>query len=600
MQHMTMISLPPTAHFLVSYDNSITGSGTNPSGSAIAQNVVDYCEYDYTRLSALFSGATVPAECLPIAVNIVSASTGGASNDGAGTIPAGQAPTITVKFDVADEHPYGVNPTVVAEEAEIFMVVQNNGWNPAWSNGEALSRVSAQILYPDAAWLFATGSSWFNPSTYMDPADWIDDVEQTDTDFVSVGCGSLFLNYLAYQLNYQWPAIYAAGAPTTHTLKETATILGVPGSAYQNFLSLLQTNFPTGNLPMFPTSVPTLVATFYFDDVYPLGPFPAQLPALYIRHNTSDNGTSHLPPLSNSPDIIYKNAPVTNPQATFSTPASLGSDSNSDSSILAGQTNYLYLRVWNRGASNAENVFATVYYSVPASLVTPSMWNELGVSYFPQVPDGSTVEVTTIGIPWPADQIPAAGHYCFVATVGNNYQPATDPTTLATFASFQDYVNYIAANNNIAWHNFNITVIPGPHWRWFGNLVGLPFVIAGAWTGDEEFVLETGAELPEKSTFALQVPDWIGEGLVHSKDNPGVFRDAITDPANTRRVRIALPANATRSLRPVRLPAHTAAPSHLLVHIDPKVHNRPYDVYIRQLYKGQEVGRITWRLVPAK
>jgi hypothetical protein len=573
------------------------GTSSHPSGSALAQGVVDYCEYDYARLCALF-GVTLPAQCLPIAVNIVAAgqNSPAAENDGAGTIPNGLPPTITVFIGPTTGYPFTLNPDVVAEEAEILMVRQGRGWNPSWSSGEALSRVSAQILYPSAAALTATGSSWFNSATHQNPADWVDNVEQTDQDFVSIGCGSLFLNYLAYQLNYTWPAIIGAGAPTTSTLAETANILGVAAPVYQNFVSLLQSSFPTGNL--YPSTTPFLEQ---FDDVYPLGPPPEQLPALYIRHNTSDDGTSHAPPLSSSPDIIYKNASVADPQATYSTPASIASANESDPNILTGQTNYLYLRVWNRGAANAQNVFATVYWSPPATLVTPSMWTELGVSYYPQVPSGSTVEVTTIGIPWPADQIPAAGHYCYVATVGNNYQPAPDPDSLAAFASFQDYVDYIAANNDIAWHNFNVITVPagqikGP----FGNLIGLPFLLEGAWTGEEEFLFETVAELPEKSVLALQVADWIGRGLVGEGEELAVLRDAATDPANTGRVRIALPPNEARSLRPVRLPAHTAAPSHLLVGIDPGRHHGSHEVSIRQLYKGQEVGRITWRLVPSR
>jgi hypothetical protein len=559
----------------------------------LAQGLIDYCEYDYARLSALF-GVTVPTSCLPIAVDIVPWAQGlpAAQNNGPGTVPALQPPTITVFVQDAIEYPWTISPDVVAETAEIFMVVQKR-WNPVWSSGEALSRVCVQILYPPAAPLASTGSDWFSPATHLNPPNWIDNVVTNDHDMVSVGCASLFLNYLAYQLDYTWPAIIAAGPKQSGTLAETAGILGVGGNVFNDFLSLLQTNFPSGSLP------PSSPYPFPKDDVFPLGPPPAQLPALYIRHNTADDGTSHAPPLTDSPDIIYKNTAVADPQATYSTAASIASANESDPTILTGQTHYLYLRVWNRGVAEAQNVFATVYWSPPATLVTPSMWTWLGVGYFPQVPAGSTVEVTTVGIPWPADDIPPAGHYCYVATVGSNYQPAPDPNTLAAFATFQDYVDYIAANNDIAWHNFNVvTVPPGQIKGPFGDLIGLPFLIAGAWTGEEEFIFETVARLPEKSVLALQVPDWIGRGMVAAREDAGVFYDTPTGPANTRRVRIPLPANEARSLRPVRLPAHTAAPSHLLVGIDLKHHHEPHEVSVRQLYKGQEVGRITWRLVP--
>ena len=38
------------------------------------------------------------------------------------------------------------------------------------------------------------------------------------------GCGTIFLNYLANQFNLRWPDIIVAGAPTTHTLAETAFV----------------------------------------------------------------------------------------------------------------------------------------------------------------------------------------------------------------------------------------------------------------------------------------------------------------------------------------------------------------------------------------
>lgn len=590
-----MIVQGQTAHFIVSYDSNLTGQGgQQPTGQQLAQTVLDYCEYDFARLSLLFGNIMPQADNLPFNINIIASSPGMSSNtnDGNIAIPAGVPPTITLVVAPQDSFPYapGLSPVTVAEEAEIFMVIEG-GWNPGWSDGEALSRTIPQFFYPQTAELSAEGSSWFNPSTFTNPADWVENVEQTDTDDISYGCGCLFLNYLAYQLNYTWPAIVAAGNPTS-TLAGRANILGVPG-AYAPFLSLLQSNFPTGNLHPPATPFNELI-----DDVFPLGPLPAQLPSLYMRHNTADNGTSHSPPLSTSPDIIVKNNQVANPQTTYSTAQSIGSSTESDPSVLKGQTNYVYLRVWNRGA-NAENVFATVYWSPPATLVTPQMWTLVGGSYYPEVPAGSTVEVSAVGIPWTSSQIPAAGHYCFVATVGNNYKSAPDPQSLASFATFQDYVNYILANNNVTWRNFNVVEVPmGQIKNRFGGLIALPFLITGAWDAEHAFALETIADLPKGSVFHLQAAEWIGRGLTPALGRLETFEDFETDAANPRRLRIPLPESETRALGEIRLPATTAAASHLLVHIPPDLHRKPHDVAIRQLYKGQEVGRITWRLVP--
>jgi hypothetical protein len=255
--HM-IVQLGQTTNFTVFYDDTITANANHPSGQTLAQSVLDYGEYDYARLSALF-GINLPAQNLPISVTLVAASKGGASNNGFNSI------TVNVYPGGGFLEPGLAEPIVVAELAEIFMTAQGKGWIENWSNGEALSRVSGQILYPENAWAFAEGSNWYNPQTHTNPADWIDNVEHTDLDDVSYGCGSLFLNYLSYQLNFTWPAIYQAGAPATNTLAETAQIVGASGG-YAAFLSLLQASFPTGNLYSSATPIEQRL-----DDVYPLG-----------------------------------------------------------------------------------------------------------------------------------------------------------------------------------------------------------------------------------------------------------------------------------------------------------------------------------------
>lgn len=581
-----LIQYKTTTNFVVSYDSSFTG-GAQPDGPALAQGVVDYCEYDLTRLGMLFSGS-LPASSLPIQINLVPGS-GGANNNAVNTINCNCDINTTAA---------GLPALVVAEEAEIFMNQQGKGWILSWSNGEALSRVCAQILYPSRAWLFQTGDLWLNGSPGSPNAarsDWVDQVWHTDQDFVSIGCGTLFLNYLAYQLNLRWPDIIGAGAPTTNTLAETATTLGVV-NPWSGFSSLITTYLPPGaNLPPEPTSLgqppePT-------DDPYPLGPQAAPAPLLYTRHNLADDGTSHTGSLSDSPDIILKNNPVSDPQATFSTTASINSDTESDPDVLTGRDNYVYLRVWNRGA-DAANVFATVYWSPPATLVSPNLWTLIGSAYYPDVPPGSVVRVSNPGVIWPADALPGPGHYCFVATVGNAYAPAPNP---ASFASFDDFMNYIYANNNITWRNFNV-VVPARgqlHFPW-GEFVPLRFLVAGAWDQARTFALETHAELPEGSRVALQVPHWIGRGLNPAHPDIEEFEDLETDPENPRRLRVPLPARGRKSLGSIELPAAATAASHLLVHIPPERHRQTHQVVVRQLHEGREVGRITWLLQPGR
>lgn len=574
---MSMITAGNTAHFSVAYDSTLGAAGPTQ-----AQAVLAACEGDFATLSYLFA-ISPPAANLPFQINIVNGS-GGANNDLVKVINC----TIPSTFV-----PANLPALVVAEEAEIFMnmqnvqnTVQNKGWIPNWSNGEALSRVCAQILYPSLRYLWSSGNWWLNGlpgSTIPARSDWVDAVNPNDQDGVPIGCGSLFLNYLAYQLNFPWTQIIRAGAPTTNTLKETASLLGLsPATAFSDFLTLIDTYFP-----------PSQHANLPDDDPFPLG-----RPSLYLRHNLADDGTYEVGPLANSPDIILRNNVVASPQATFSTAASIASDTESDANVIGSQDNFVYLRVWNRG-TDATDVIATVYWSPPATLVTPSMWNLIGSAPFADVPPGNVLEVSTPGITWPPAGIPAPGHYCFIATAGSPTEPAPSP---ASFGSFQEFVDYIYSHNDVTWRNFNVVSTgqqkhPVPHP--FPGHIPLPFLLTGAPDKAHRFTFETHAALPKGSQLALEVPENLGRALCPPGATFDQHENSAADPHEPRRLRISLRPGERQLLGEIKLPAGTSARSHLLVHIPEEHHHRgTHDIYIRQLYAGREIGRITWHLVP--
>ena len=557
-----MIIAGQTAHFVVSYDDSLS------NGAALAQAILGRCEQDLSALGTLYGGIMPAASSLPFQVSLVPGG-GGASHPGC----AATAITCYIGAGTILQNLPGL---VDAEIVEVFEATQGKGVNCGFSNGEAFSRVLPTVLNP--AWRpgFSTGNSWLN-STNPSRPDWVTNTEQTDQDFVSIGCGSLFLNYLAYQLNFSWPDIVGAGAPT---LGETAANLGLQ-NAFGDFAALLARHYPPGT----PVFLPD-------DD-----PFPLPDPSLYIRNNLADDGTSHTGSLSDSPDIIVRNNPVANPLATFSTPASINSDTESDPSVRDGQSNYVYLRVWNRG-TDATAVTATAYWSPPAALVTPALWNLIGSASFADVPPGQVVQVSDPGITWPQADIPAPGHYCFVATVGNADDPAPDP---AAFASFADFVAYIYAHNNISWRNFNVVAnVPHRIGELPGEFVRLPFLISGAWDSAQNFAFETLADLPGGGRMVLEVPDWLGQRLRPAPDVLEEHRAAVgADPDDRRVLRIRVDPNGRRALGEVELPAGATAESHLLVHVPVGQRDRRYEVAVRQMYEGREVGRLTWRLVPA-
>jgi hypothetical protein len=549
-----MVVRGQTPNFVVAYDDTLA------SGIALSDAVLAQCEQDLAGLIQLFGGIVPAAASLPFHIDLVPGG-GGAGHPGC------LATTITCYISAGSDT-LGVPALVDAEVAEVLMNTQARGFDCAASNGEALSRVLPTVLYPNLRNRFSTGNTWLN-STNPSRPDWITNTNPTDQDMVSTGCASLFLNYLAYQLNFNWPSILSAAAPT---LAGTAANLGLQ-NAFTDFASLLARHFPPG------------VTTSLPDD----DPFPLPDPSLYMRHNLADDGTSHTGPIANSPDIILKNNAVTNPQATFSTPASIGSDTESDPTVLTGSANYVYLRVWNRG-TDATNVTATVYWSPPATLVTPNLWHLIGSAQFADVPPGRIVQVSDPGISWPQSSIPGPGHYCFVAAVGNATDPAPAPSA---FNSFNDFVAYIYAHNNITWRNFNVVLSAHHH-------IPLPFLISGAWDKAHPFVLETVAELPPGARLALQVPQWLGRALSVRHAGIDEYEDTDMDPDDRRRVRLPLNAHGPQQLGQIELPAKTLARSELVVHIPAERRDRPYETVIRQLHEGREVGRITWRFLPER
>src|SRR5262249_10216737 len=182
---------------------------------------------------------------------------------------------------------------------------------------------------------------------------------------------------------------------------------------------------------------------------------------------------------------------------------------------------------------------------------------------------------------WPSANIPGPGHYCFLATAGNEVEPAPSPDT---FNTFNDFIDYIYAHNNITWRDFNVVAM-GQHQRGggFHEFIPLRFLVSGGWDGRHAFAFETLAGLPPGSRLALQVPHWLGHGLRPAHSNLEEHEDADTDPDDRRRVRIPLHAQGPQRLGEIELRARTAAASHLLVHVPEKHRDRPWQGASRQL-----------------
>ena len=306
-------------------------------------------------------------------------------------------------------------------------------------------------------------------------------------------------------------------------------------------------------------------------------------PDLYLRDYVGDAGNPTGGIVSASPDIIVRQTAVTDPQAAYGDGSGTENDPALSQEVETGHDNFVYLRVLNRGGSAATSVSIDVYWSPPATLVTPDLWQPIGATTVASVPTGNVLEVAN-GIAWLSADIPTPGHYCFVAVAGNVQDPKPDPST---FSTFDQFVTYVENNNNVAWRNFNVVSGP-PSSGSPSGFYKLTFLVPGAFDTSHRFELEAIGRLPQRSRSFLEVPAWLADAL---RPHPC---EVEYDPKHCT-ARIPLHPCGVQRLGNAVLHARSRAKCRLLVEIDRKQRRYQYDFVVRQLYKNKEVGRITWR-----
>jgi serine protease len=308
------------------------------------------------------------------------------------------------------------------------------------------------------------------------------------------------------------------------------------------------------------------------------------VPDIYLRDAVGDMGViPSAGAISVSPDVIVTTAVVADPTASFGEGSGTENVDTLGSQVEAGQDNFIYVRMRNRGNGGANGTTATVYWSEVATLVTPGMWHFIGSSAPVNVPQGNTLVVTD-PITWSAGDIPATGHYCFVATVSHLQDlepPLPGPTDWAGFQA------YIRNNNNVTWRNFNVVdVLPDPS----ADPVEAKFMIVGAPDRARIFDLEITQQLPKGMRIWLELPlalyaPFRRAGIVEAKFDK-----------KAQRVRVLLPSVRSLSIRNLRLGPSEQHRSKFLFPGAKELEQGLHTVAIRQLYRREEVGRVTWGL----
>jgi hypothetical protein len=341
---------------------------------------------------------------------------------------------------------------------------------------------------------------------------------------------------------------------------------------------------------------------------------PRIRPEIYIRDHVGDTGAPHDGPISNSPDIIVRRAPVADPTAEFGFGSGREDDDLLSDTVRAGQDHTLYVRLRNLAAAGSGPVEVNVYWSEPGTLIFPQEWHHIGADHtkpsvvMPDVPPNDQLTVSD-AITWLGDEVPGSGHYCFIALVGCPGDPAPHPLHLD--ASWDVFHRFIRNNNNVTWRNFDVIDVAMMARMLRGEV--LPFFVAAARDRALRMILEAKSDLPPQLIPRIEVPAELDVYLdrpIPGHPLPGPGRARPADPGHPLSGGgVLLDIPATRG-RWTALGAGVLPPGgrwRCGLRLDGSVPGAPVDgmVTVRQLWqvdsKGdrrREVGRITWRFVP--
>ncbi|RMH15476.1 MAG: hypothetical protein D6696_20665 [Acidobacteria bacterium] len=277
---------------------------------------------------------------------------------------------------------------------------------------------------------------------------------------------------------------------------------------------------------------------------------------VYLRADRGDDGFASSGVTSSTPDLVVEGAGA--PGAT------------------------IQARLRNRGSADASGVRVTFYRSELATLTLPGMWRRLGRRR-PDPPAGprgrvprGNLAVPTVPLPLGAEQQPPA---CYLALVDFGQQPPPElPPARPPYFRWQDFLRF-----NRRHPRRNVARLAAG---------ALPvFTVAGAPDRERTFDFEILQSLPAGATLELTAPPALAGRL-----RRGPLRQADLKPAaNGTDLKLTLPRRPRLVLSRVRLGRDAVHRCTLTVSLAAgatlAVGHR---VAVRQLFAGEEVGRVTW------
>lgn len=394
--------------------------------------------------------------------------------------------------------------------------------------------------------------------------------------------------------------IIAAAAALVQSLHRAASHCRLDGQAMRTILSEPATGTRQGpDVAGFIGVMPDLAAI--------VRGHLALVPDLYLRHRIGDGGGQPYAgaEVSSSPDILLWKGP---PRAALLFGEGLRANLPAPGRAFdPGAPDAIYparahVRMRNRGGGEGE-ARVELFVSPAATLITPERWQPLGSVEVERVAQGDALAVShplPVDPPrsWPQDpecwsggivppysflavERPAPDEECFPGCGGTGLPPSPPYFDWAAYRAF-------LRRPGVAWRNVHAVEI-GPQLA--GQTVTLAFLVTGTPDQTHTFGLEVVQRLPASVEVTLEVPAAFAAKLRQRQPWLPNGSAALVLPRCPRTAFAGVSLAAGASIR-AAFKVQVSNPAKL-------VHG--HSLAIRQLWRGEEVGRITWWFVePAK
>jgi len=295
------------------------------------------------------------------------------------------------------------------------------------------------------------------------------------------------------------------------------------------------------------------------------------VPDVYLRRSIGGGGSAAGPQdeISSSPDILVWAGSGT-PDARFGEGSGRENLPAPGHPFVAGPANNVYLRLRNRGLGKGA-VDVQLFASPAATLITPERW--IPVGGLPSTPQGIVPQGDTLFVAGPAaitlHTATQPTLWSLLAVLGPSGGLPPGPP----YFDWEEYLSFLR-QPGVAWRNAHRISETNP--------VIPSFCIAGTPDRARRFDLEVIQRLPAGATVTLQVPGALAAKLRQ--------RQPWLKGAGSV---LHLPQRPRTAICGVQLAAGARADATFTVTAGSSL-ARGHSLAIRQLWRGEEVGRITW------